>query len=314
VTGARFPSYDGPPPLVGSHYLTQWQVEPVVVSALIVTAGLYLWASRRLRARGDAWPIGRDLAFVAGGLGTIALATLWWPGVYDDTLFWAHMAQHMLLSMLAPIFLALGAPVTLLLRTLPPGGRRRLSAALRSLPAKILINPLVGFALLFGTPFVLYFTGLYQESLRHDTLHQLLHLHFVLAGSIFFWPLIGVDPVPGRLPHPMRMLLLFVTLPAHAWLGITIMSDNAVIAGSYYRTLARPWGPSSLHDQTIGGGLLWATGDLVGLVVLAALFVQWSRADAREAARVDRTIDRQREDDEWVAYNARLTALAERDR
>jgi putative membrane protein len=306
--------YDGPPPLVGSHYLTEWQAEPVIVVALVVTAGCYLWASRRLRARGDAWPFGRDIAFVLGGLGTIALVTLWWPGVYDDTLFWAHMAQHMALSMLAPIFLALGAPVTLLLRTLPTGGRRWLSAALRSLPAKILINPLVGFALLFGTPFVLYFTGLYGVSLRNDVVHELVHLHFIVAGCIFFWPLIGIDPVPGRLAHPLRMLLLFVTLPAHAWLGIAIMSDNAVIAGSYYRALARPWGPSLLHDQTIGGGLLWASGDLVGLVVLAALFVQWSRADAREAARVDRTLDRQREDDEWAAYNARLTALAERDR
>lgn len=311
--------YEGPPPLVGSHYLTEWQAEPVVLVALVVTAGLYLWASRRLRARGDTWPVGRDIAFVLGGLGTIALATLWWPGVYDDTLFWAHMAQHMLLSMLAPIFLALGAPVTLLLRTLPAGGRRRLSAVLRSLPAKILMNPLVGFGLLFGTPFVLYFTGLYGLTLRNDLVHQLLHLHFVVAGCVFFWPLVGIDPVPGRLPHPLRMLLLFVTLPAHAWLGITIMSDNDVIAGSYYRALARPWGPSLLHDQTIGGGLLWATGDLVGVVVLAALFVQWSHADAREAARVDRTLDRARhrrdadDDDAWAAYNAHLAALARRD-
>jgi putative copper resistance protein D len=112
----------------------------------------------------------------------------------------------------------------------------------------------------------------------------------------------------------MRMLFLFVTLPAHAWLGVTIMSASTVIAGDYYTALARPWGPSLLHDQSIGGGLLWATGDLVGVVVLAALFLQWARADAREAVRVDRTIDRQREDDEWAAYNARLSALAERDR
>ena len=306
--------YDGPPPLVGSQYFTAWEFDPVVVVGLVVTAGLYVWASTRLRRRGDAWSIGRDIAFVLGGLGTIALAILWWPGVYDDTLFWAHMTQHMLLSMLAPIFLALGAPVTLLLRTLPAGGRRRLSAALRSLPAKVLVNPLTGFALLFGTPFVLYFTGLYEASLRSDALHELLHVHFIVAGSVFFWPLIGVDPVPGRLAHPLRMLLLFVTLPAHAWLGITIMSDNAVIGGDFYRELARPWGPSLLHDQNIGGGLLWAAGDLVGVIVLAALFFQWTGADAREAARVDRTIDRQREDDEWVAYNARLSALAERDR
>lgn len=309
--------YDGPPPLTGSRFLTSWALDPTLVVSLVVVAGLYVWASSRLRRRGDAWPIGRDVAFVGGGLGTIALATMWWPGVYDDTLFWAHMVQHMTLSMLAPIFLALGAPVTLMLRTLPAGGRRRLAGALRSLPAKILVNPLTGFVLLFGTPFVLYFTGLYAETLRNSLLHELLHVHFVFAGCIFFWPLIGVDPVPGRLAYPMRMIVLFVTLPAHAWLGITIMSDSTVIGGSFYRALARPWGPSLLHDQTIGGGLLWSTGDLVGILVLAALFIQWSRADSREASRVDRQLDRARQrhadDNAWEAYNARLAALARHD-
>jgi putative copper resistance protein D len=232
--------------------------------------------------------------------------------------------------------------VTLLLRTLPPNRRRAVVRVLHSLPARLLLNPLVGFALLFGTPFVLYFTGLYQASLQHDVLHELLHIHFVVAGCVFFWPLIGIDPVPGRLAYPMRLLLLFVTLPAHAWLGITIMSSRTVLAGDYYRALARPWGPSLLHDQVIGGGLLWSTGDLVGLVVVAALFFQWSRADDREAARLDRRFDRaarlvgalgdaagaaghqdgglpggggpgRAAEDEWAAYNARLAALAERD-
>src|SRR4051812_12557839 len=302
--------YDGPPPLVGSRFFTSWSLDPVVVIGLVLTAAGYLWAASRLRRRGDRWSVGRDVAFLGGGLGTIALATLWWPGVYDDTLFWTHMVQHMLLSMVAPIFLALGAPVTLLLRTLPAGGRRRLSRALHSLPAKVLINPLTGFALLFGTPFALYYTGLYEATLRSPVLHALLHVHFIVAGCIFFWPLIGIDPVPGRLPHPMRLILLFVTLPAHAWLGISIMSDSSVIAGGYYRQLGRDWGPSLLQDQNIGGGLLWATGDLVGLIVVAALFVQWSRADTREAVRVDRRLDRQADDDAWAAYNARLAALA----
>ena len=222
--------YDGLPPLRPSSAVTAWDASPAVIISLVVAAALYVWASTRLRRRGDEWSIGRDVAFVAGGLGTIALATLWWLGAYDDTLFWVHMSQHMLLSMVAPIFLALGAPVTLALRTLPVGGRRRLTAVLHSLPAKIVMNPLVGFALLFGTPFVLYFTGLYAATLRDDLLHNLLHLHFVVAGCVFFWPLIGIDPVPGRLSHPIRLLLLFVTLPAHAWLGISIMSSNTVIA------------------------------------------------------------------------------------
>ena len=315
--------YDGPPPLTWGRAVTAWDPRVSVLVALVAAAGLYLYAAQRLRRRGDAWSPARDVSFVLGGLGCIAWATLGWMGVYDDTLFWAHMAQHMVLSMVAPIFLALGAPVTLALRTLPPRPRRWLRTTLHSLPAKILINPLVGFALVFGTPFVLYDTGLYQASLQHDWLHNLLHVHFVLAGCIFFWPIVGIDPVPGRLPHPIRLLLLCVSLPAHAWLGVSIMSQHAIIAGDYYRALGRPWPPSLGQDQTIGGGLLWAAGDLVGLLVFGALLVQWSRADDREAARVDRHLDRTERlarqravedgaDAELSAYNQRLAALSDR--
>jgi len=316
--------YDGPPPLTWGRIITAWQLRLPVLVALVLIAAVYLAAAQRLRRRGDSWSPARDVSFVVGGLGLIAWATLGWMGVYDDTLFWVHMAQHMVLSMVVPIFLALGAPVTLALRTLPAGPRRRLTGLLRSLPAKILINPLVGGVLVFGTPFVLYMNGLYQTSLQHDTLHNFLHIHFVLAGCIFFWPIVGIDPVPGRLPHPMRLLLLCVSLPAHAWLGVSIMSQRSIIAGDYYRALGRPWAPSLAQDQTIGGGLLWAAGDLVGLLVFAALLFQWSRADDREAARVDRHLDRterlarQRavadgEDAALSAYNQRLKALADRE-
>jgi putative copper resistance protein D len=315
--------YDGPPALTWVRLVTAWEPRATVLLALVVAAAVYLAAAQRLRRRGDPWAVGRDIAFVVGGLGTIAWATLGWMGVYDDSLFWVHMAQHMTLSMVAPIFLALGAPVTLALRTLPPRPRGWLRRTLHSLPAKIVINPLVGFALVFGTPFVLYMTGLYQETLQHDWLHNLLHVHFVLAGCIFFWPIVGVDPVPGRLPYPMRLLLLCVSLPAHAWLGVSIMSQRTLIAGDYYRALGRPWAPSLTQDQTIGGGLLWAAGDLVGLLVFGALLLQWSRADDREAVRVDRHLDRSErlarqraaadgEEAALSAYNQKLRALAQR--
>src|SRR5437868_3994935 len=174
-----------------------------------IVPALYLYGAHTLRRRGDHWPIGRTLAFL-GGLALIAVVTVTGIGAYDTTLVSVHMIQHMTLSMVSPIFLALGAPVTLALRTLPPRPRRWLRTALHSWPAKILINPIVGAALVFGTPFVLYMTGLYQESLQNDTLHNLLHVHFVLAGCIFFWPIVGIDPVPGRLPHPMRLLLVCI--------------------------------------------------------------------------------------------------------
>jgi putative copper resistance protein D len=319
--------YDGPGPLTWGSLVSAWEPRPLVIAGLVVAAGLYVGAATRLRRRGDAWSPARDAAFLVGGLGSIAWALLGCLGVYDDTLFWPHMAQHMVLSMVAPVFLALGAPVTLALRTLPRRPRRALTAVLHSRPAKILINPLVGAALVFGAPFVLYLTGLYQASLEHAWLHDFVHLHFLVAGCVFFWPILGVDPVPGRLPHPLRLLLVVVSLPAHAFLGISIMMQNTLIAGSYYRALGRPWGVSAHQDQVTAGGILWAAGDLVGVLVFGALLWQWSRADDREAARIDRHLDRadrlarqhgagaaqEREEAAWAAYNRRLAALAERE-
>ncbi len=332
---AHVGTYHGPPPLTAARVLTAWEFSPWLVAGLLVTAGLYVWGARTLRARGDHWSVWRDISFLVGGVATIAVATMSFLGVYDDTLFWTHMLQHMVLSMVSPIFLALGAPVTLALRTLPPSWRRVLVRVLHARATRLLINPVTGFALLFGTPFALYFTNLYADTLRSPVLHDLLHVHFIVAGCVYFWPLIGVDPVPGRLPYPFRLLVLFVTVPAHAFLGISIMAATSPVAGDYYRALGRTWGPTLLGDQNIGGGLLWAFGDLVTVVVLAALFVQWVRADEREAVRLDRRQDRAErlsaaraagpaapvdeegrpydEDDALAAYNARLAALARRD-
>ncbi len=325
-------SYPGPPPLTAARVLTSWEISPWLAGGLAVTAALYVWGVRTLRARGDRWSVWREVSFLGGGVATIAVATMSFLGVYDDTLFWTHMLQHMVLSMVSPIFLALGAPVTLALRTLPPSWRRPLVRVLHARVTRLLVNPATGFALLFGTPFVLYFTNLYADTLRNPLLHDLLHLHFVVAGCIYFWPLIGIDPVPGRLPYPFRLLVLFVSMPAHAFLGISIMGGTTLVAGDYYRALARPWGPTLLHDQNIGGGLLWAFGDVVTVVVLAALFFQWVSADEREALRLDRRRDRagrraagpgeeglgsdaspsgmRGEDDALAAYNAHLAALA----
>lgn len=315
------------PPLTGTRLLTFWQLDPLVAVVLLAMAALYLSGVHRLHRRGDRWPPGRTLSFLAGGIGTLAVATMSSIGAYDDTLFSTHMAQHMILTMVTPIFLALGAPVTLALRTLPFRPRRWLLAAVHSRAARVLSFPLLTLPLLVATLYGLYLTPIYEATLRNDTLHELLHVHFLITGCLFFWPLLGIDPVPGRLPHAGRALLAFLSLPIHAWLGVTLMSTTAVIAGDYYRELHRTWGPGLLEDQRLGGAILWVSGDLVGLLVFTALFVQWMRADERESRRVDRALDRhsaghnagsgiagrERGADALAAYNARLAALARAD-
>jgi putative copper resistance protein D len=259
---------------------------------IVALGGLYLYGVSTLTRRGDKWPPLRTAAFVGGGLGTMTIATMSSLGTYDDTLMSVHMIQHMVLSMVTPVFLCLGAPVTLALRVLPVKWRKRLVALLHSRFAKVLSFPLVAGILFVATPFTLYFTGWYQATLENSYLHEVTHLHFVLIGSLWFWPLLGVDPVPNRLAYPFRLLAIFATLPFHAILGLTIMQDNDLIAASYYTGLGRTWGSSPLTDQHTAGGILWGSGDLVGFFVFLALGIQWAQHSKREAEREDRRLDR----------------------
>jgi putative copper resistance protein D len=281
-----------PPPLTPLRLLTGWEFEPLAALGALVVGGLYLYGVRRLRSRGDSWSPWRTGMFVGLGLGSFLLATQSALAAYDTVLFSMHMAQHMVLAMLTPVFLALGAPITLAIRTLPPGGRRVLLAALHSRVAKVLTFPVVAGVLFVANPFALYLTGWYEATLRSGLLHDLNHLHFVLVGCLWFWPLLGLDPMPNRIPYPLRLLAVFTTMPLHAFLGVAIMGSATVIAGDWYAEIDRSWGPTLQRDQEIGGGILWASGDLVALVVLGALFVQWARASAREARREDRRLDR----------------------
>jgi putative copper resistance protein D len=263
----------------------------------IWAVGLYAVGVGVLRRRGDRWPVGRTLAFVVLGMGSFAFATMSGLGIYDTTLLSVHMVQHMVLSMVVPLALALGAPVTLALRTLPPAPRRWLLAVLHSRVAKVLAFPPLAFALYIASPWALYFSSWYDASLASAYVHQMMHIHLVLVGTLFFWPLMGIDPVPGRVGHPFRVLLTLMTLPFHAFLGVTIMGQTTLIGGERYLELREgpmgAWLPPALDDQHLAGGILWASGDLIGVLFFGVLFTQWVRSSMKEAAREDRRLDLQ---------------------
>lgn len=274
---------------------TDWGIDPVPFVLTIWIAGLYLVGVAVLRRRGDAWPLGRTLAFVVAGMGSFFFATASGIGRYDTTLISVHMVQHMILSMVVPLSLALGAPVTLALRTLPPAPRRWLLAVLHSRVARVLSFPPLTLLVYVVSPWALYFSGWYGASLASPLVHELMHVHLVTVGALFFWPLMGIDPLPGRVGYPFRVLLTVLTLPFHAFLGVTIMGQTTILGEAHYVALREgpmaSWLPPMLDDQHLAGGILWGSGDLIGLVFFVVLFVQWVRSSHKEAAREDRRLD-----------------------
>jgi cytochrome c oxidase assembly factor CtaG/putative copper export protein len=322
ATGAGAPSraealigYDlhAPPTLL--RLALDWRFDLVFGTAALVAAAVYLLGVRRLRGRGDAWPVGRTVAWL-GGCAALLIATSSGIGRYGPAMFSVHMAEHMILSMLVPILLVLGAPVTLALRTLPPAGRSGppaarewLLAAVHAPVARWLTHPLVSLPLFVGSYYALYFSDIFAAALPEHGAHVLMNLHFLLVGALFFWPLIGVDPAPRRLPPIARLAVVFASVPFHAFFGVALMSANEVIGGEFYRGLALPWVPDPLRDQQLGGGLAWASGEIPLLLVVIVLLIQWSRLDERSARRDDRRADTDGGAD-LAAYNAMLHRLA----
>jgi putative copper resistance protein D len=264
-----------------------------VTALLVAAAVLYLRGRRRLVARGVAWPAQRTGCFL-GGLAALALALLSPIEAYDTVLFSVHVVQHMLLTMAAAPLLALGAPVTLALRATGGRTRRRLVRVLHSPPVRVIGHPLVAWVLFTISLYGLYFSPLFDLSLRNPFVHDLVHLHFLGAGLLFWWPLVGIDPTRWRLPHLARLLFVFLMVPFHAFLGVAIMNSGRLLAPSL-ASFQRSWGPTPLADQQAGGAILWGAGDLVALGAVLGILIAWASYDQNVVAvREDRWLARER--------------------
>ncbi|MFD1050929.1 cytochrome c oxidase assembly protein, partial [Kibdelosporangium lantanae] len=235
------------------------------------------WSVRRLRKRGDKWPVGRTVAWLCG-CAVILLATSSGIGRYSPAMFSIHMISHMMLSMLAPILLVLGGSVTLALRAIPPAGkdappgpREWLLAFVQSPVARVLTHPVVALVLFVGSFYALYFSGLFDAALDLHWAHLAMNAHFLLTGYIFYWPVIGIDPTPRKLPPVGRLAMVFASMPFHAFFGVVLMSMQTIIGSLFYRSLGLPWVTDALSDQRLGGGIAWAAGEVPLLVVVVAL-------------------------------------------
>jgi putative copper resistance protein D len=308
--------FDGPPTL--ARVLFDWRFDLIFGTAAIVFAALYVFAVLRLRRRGDAWPTGRIVAWLCG-CAVLLFATSSGVGRYMPVMFSMHMAAHMLLSMLVPVLLVLGAPVTLALRALPaagradpPGPREWLLAALHSRVSQFLTNPIIATVVFVAGFYGLYFGGIFDAAAGSHPAHVAMNLHFLLSGYLFYWVVIGVDPTPRPIPPLGKLAMVFASLPLHAFFGVVLMSTQAVLAGSFYESLKLYWHNDLIGDQRLGGGIAWAAGEVPLVVVLIALLIQWRRSDQRDATRLDRAADRD-DDADLAAYNRMLAEMARRD-
>ncbi|MEY3856677.1 MAG: hypothetical protein RLZZ193_326 [Actinomycetota bacterium] len=312
-----------PPPPTWSRILLSYEPNALMIGILTLMVALYIKGVVVLAKRGDKWPVGRTIAFALGITAT-DFATSGGLGLYAQFSFSYHMTAHMVLGMIAPIGLVLGAPMTLALRTLPQGRnsdergvRGSLLAALHSKPGIFFTNPIVALAIFDGSLFALYFTDLFSVLMQSHTGHLFMSLHFLAAGYLFFSIIIGIDPNPRKVHYLVQIVILFGAMSIHAFFSVALMSSTTLIDGGYYASLQTPWLGDSLTDQKLGGSIGWAMGEIPILIALVATFINWMRDDSREAKRIDRSTARQAamgQPDDLAKYNQYLQELAQRDR
>ena len=271
-----------------------WTFEAHVVLPLVLAALAY-WVGVRTVARAHPrTPVPRWRAWCwYTGLSVLVVALCSPIATYDTTLFSVHMVQHLLLMLVTAPLLALGAPITLLLRVAGPGMRRRLILpVLHSRVVRLVAHPIVAWVVFAAVMYGSHFSPLFDAALHDETLHVLEHGLYLGAAMLFWWPVVGADPSPWRLPHPARIGYLFLGMPWSSFLGLVIFSAPSALY-PHYSTLARTWGPTPLADQQLAGGMMWVVGDGVFLIAMLMAVWVWMRAEEREGLRVDARLDRE---------------------
>ncbi|RZI79760.1 MAG: cytochrome c oxidase assembly protein, partial [Microbacterium sp.] len=308
LTGAPLP-----PELTPERWLTMWDIDPLWALAVGFGLFFYLAGVWRLHRRGDRWPIYRTVLWVAGLL-LLLWVTCGPVNAYQDYLFSMHMVGHMLLSMAIPLCLVFGAPVSLAARAVRKrddgtrGGREWILWAVHTPFSKVITHPLFAAAMFIGSLWAFYYSELFRWSLYDHLGHEWMIVHFLISGYLFVQSLVGIDPVPLRLPYPFRLVTLIGIMAMHAFFGIAIMMSSGLFVAEWFGSMGRTWGDPPLVDQYTGGGIAWSIGEIPTLILAIVVAIQWSRSDERAQRRADRHADRTG-DQELEAYNASLAAL-----
>jgi putative membrane protein len=275
-----------------STIMRTWNADPIVVAILGVAAWAYLATFRSARDSGYGDHPARRISFLSG-LAVVAMALLSPIDAYSNLLLSVHMVQHLLLTMVAPPLLLLGAPVAVTLRAAGPTLRRNLLVLLRSHIVRGLSHPLVSWGLFAAVMWGTHFSPIYGAALTNHWIHVLEHVVYLSAGLLFWAPVVGRDPIPSRIGHPARILYVFLAMPQLAFLGLAIAGADRVLYSAYIAESARV-GVSALADQHLAGSIMWETGALLMVPALALVLADWLGMEERRGAAHDAALDRPR--------------------
>ena len=302
--------FPDPGPISAADYLLTWRIDWLFLTVALVAIGLYLAGVRRLRRRGDHWPMGRTICWVAGWL-VFIYATCGALGIWGRVLFSTHMIMHMVVAMFVPLLLVPGAPITLALRAIKArtdktwGARELILQVTHSRVNKVLTNPVFAAAFFFASMAMFYYSPTFELALTTHTGHLLMMAHFLLTGYLFTWVLIGIDPGPRKWNPLMLLVILFVTISFHAFFGVILTGTEYLLAPDFYGQLNLPWLESPWKDQFRAGEIAWGVGEVPTLILALLVARNWVQADKAETTRTDRQARRDG-DAELAAYNAWL--------
>ncbi|HEX2056902.1 MAG TPA: cytochrome c oxidase assembly protein [Actinomycetota bacterium] len=272
---------DVPPAPSAGDAFTAWTFDPFVWVAVAGAAWLYARGARKV----GGWPRGRSWC-AAAGLAVVLVAASGPPAVYEGSLFWVHMVQHLLLTLVAAPLLAFSSPVVLALRAATPRRRARLVRLVHARRVRALMHPLVGWTVFGAVMWGTHFSGLYDAALEDDLVHGLEHALYLGAALLFWAPVAGAAPA-ARPARPARVAYLLAAIPVQSFLGLAVYSAHAPLY-DHYATLTRTWGPKAADDQKLAGAVMWIGGDVALLAWTGVAAAAWLRAEEREGEKIDR--------------------------
>lgn len=263
--------------------LLDWQHGPfplLVLAACVAAGAWYLHADWALATRGRRWSGHRTAAFFVGLL-AVDLALQSPVATLTNSYFQAHVLQHLLLMIIAPALLAMGAPMTLILQT---SSRRAKTTWLRIFHSEafaVLSHPLTVWVLYYGVMLAFFLTPAIGFAMEHMWLMDLINLGFLFGATLFWWPMIGLDPIPRwGASYPLRMVNLLIGVPLESFLAIALLSSHETIAPMY-----------SLSSTHAGAGILWVLSELFTVMAVIPIYLQWMASEDRKTAREDARLD-----------------------